>query len=234
MIIASRFPGRRVSGMAFSNVPMPAVIPGKRSPSQPFLLRGSPQDFTVSDFWSTAYSDLLSNMNRGTLAEFLVLHALSLSGKVMNDFDEVDARLPSGLKLEVKSSAYLQRWRQSKPSTIRFSIEKKKRFDYTLNDWAPEPPARHADIYCFALYCCAKKGEADPMVLDDWRFYCVSTALINELKAEAKTIGLAELHRLFRPKECGYEDLANEVHWLEAQIKRGAGQPQDAKPSVAE
>ena len=157
-------------------------------------------------------------MNRGILAEFLVLNALGFTSQVMNDIDEVDATLPSGLKLEVKSSAYLQRWKQSKPSVIRFSIEKKRRFDYELNDWVPEPPRRHSDIYCFALYRATDKTLADPVNLDDWCFYCVPTSAIDKQKPDGKTIGLSEIIRVFAPTECGYRNLADEVRRLESVI----------------
>ena len=195
-----------------------AVIPTKRSSEQPFLLGGKAQSFTVGDFWASAFSDLLTNMNRGILAEFLVLNALGFTSQVMNDIDEVDATLPSGVKLEVKSSAYLQRWKQSKPSVIRFSIEKKRRFDYELNDWVPESPRRHSDIYCFALYRATDKTSADPVNLDDWCFYCVPTSEIDKHKPDGKTIGLSELIRVFAPTECGYRNLADEVRRLESVI----------------
>ncbi|GAB3055164.1 hypothetical protein [Virgibacillus ainsalahensis] len=41
------------------------------------LIKGT--DASVSDFWRWAYSDMLSNTNRGILAEFLVGHAFGIN-----------------------------------------------------------------------------------------------------------------------------------------------------------
>jgi hypothetical protein len=66
---------------------------------------------TLLDFWQWAYSDLLSNTNRGRLAEFIVARALSLGlTDVRIEWDAVDLVTPTGVKVEVKSAAYLQSW----------------------------------------------------------------------------------------------------------------------------
>lgn len=40
--------------------------------TEEFTVDGEGAGFTVNDFWSWAYSDLLNNTLRGVLAEFLV------------------------------------------------------------------------------------------------------------------------------------------------------------------
>ena len=79
---------------------------------------------TIEDFWSWAYSDVLSNTNRAVFAEFIVAHTLGVTDQLRIEWDEVDIRF-KGKKIEVKSAAYVQRWKQDKPSTIRFDISKK-------------------------------------------------------------------------------------------------------------
>jgi len=64
-------------------------------------------DITVCDFWAWAYSDILSNTNRGVFAEHLVAHALGADAEVRVEWDAYDC-LYKGEGIEVKSAAYLQ------------------------------------------------------------------------------------------------------------------------------
>ena len=50
------------------------VIPTKKTGSEPFHVQGHPAPFTLLDFWATAFSDQLTSMNRGILAEYLMLN----------------------------------------------------------------------------------------------------------------------------------------------------------------
>jgi len=75
---------------------------------------------TVYDFWRFAMSDLLMNNVRGYLAEFLVARAVQAVGQRI-EWDAFDVLTPDGVKVEVKSSAYLQVWDQRAPSRILFS-----------------------------------------------------------------------------------------------------------------
>jgi hypothetical protein len=67
-------------------------------------------DFNLLDFWQWSSSDLVSNALRGRVAEFLVAQALGVSDGIRNEWDSYDLRSPSGLRIEVKSAAYLQTW----------------------------------------------------------------------------------------------------------------------------
>ena len=76
---------------------------------------------TVRDLWAWAMGDLRLNTNRGALAQFLVAKAVG-DGRLMDDgWGNFDVLSAEGIKVEVKSSAYLQSWRQSKLSSIVFS-----------------------------------------------------------------------------------------------------------------
>lgn len=65
-------------------------------------------DATVADFWKFALSDLRMNNARGYLAEFLVAKALGLQSVRRVEWDAYDLLL-DGIRVEVKSSAYLHR-----------------------------------------------------------------------------------------------------------------------------
>ena len=62
----------------------------------------------IFDYWSWAYSDIVGNTTRGALAEFIVARAIGSEPAVRNDWAAYDLETPSGIKVEVKSSAYLQ------------------------------------------------------------------------------------------------------------------------------
>ena len=94
--------------------------------NEPFTLHGSDTSILLQDFWRWAYSDLLNNTHRGVLAEFLVHSALEAKDVARADWLPFDLTSPSGLRIEVKSSAYLQAWTPEDVfSQISFDIAKK-------------------------------------------------------------------------------------------------------------
>lgn len=102
-------------------------------------------------FWRWAYSDFLSNALRGVLAEFIVAQALGGDSRPRTEWDAYDLITKDGLKIEVKSSAYLQSWQQHRPSTIRFDIGLKRGWDAATNVYASEA-GRAADVYVFCVF----------------------------------------------------------------------------------
>jgi|SRR5579884_1253076 len=78
--------------------------------------------FSLLNFWQWSASDLVGNTNRGRLAEFIVARALGLGvNDVQNEWEGYDL-LFDRLKIEVKSSAYIQSWPQRKLCNPCFSI----------------------------------------------------------------------------------------------------------------
>ena len=77
------------------------------------LLRtnGTKIAFSLLDFWRWNASDLVSNTLRGRLAEFIVGSAVGMDFSApRQEWDNYDLDTPSGIKIEVKSSAYIQSW----------------------------------------------------------------------------------------------------------------------------
>lgn len=77
--------------------------------SERLTFNGKKLALTVSDFWQWNLSDLVSNLTRGRLAEFIVAHALGIDvlEGVRNEWDAFDLITTDRVKVEVKSSAYL-------------------------------------------------------------------------------------------------------------------------------
>jgi hypothetical protein len=81
------------------------------------------------DFWRRSASDILSNATRGRLAEFLVATATGIDIKTVRDeWGAYDLLTPEGIKLEIKSAAYLQSWYQKVRSIIRLTVKRKSIF----------------------------------------------------------------------------------------------------------
>lgn len=59
----------------------PAIETRKKSGNEQFLNAGD-NTYTLRDFWSWAYSDLVGNTERGKLAEYIVAMALNITQDV--------------------------------------------------------------------------------------------------------------------------------------------------------
>jgi hypothetical protein len=155
--------------------------------------------FTLHDFWKWSFSNILSNTIRGVLAEFIVATATDIDIKnVREEWKPYDLETPNGIKLEIKSAAYLQTWSQKKPSNISFSTKPTFFWDSSKNEYEKEKK-RHADIYVFCLLHHTDKTTVDPLNLNQWKFYVVATGKINEYSPNQNSISLKELEKLTKP-----------------------------------
>ena len=161
----------------------------------------------VGDFWSWAYSDILSNTNRGVFAEFLVGAALRIIDQPRIEWDAVDFRY-QGRGIEVKSVAYLQSWKQTKPSIVAFDIAPKKGWDSTTNVSATES-LRSADIYVFCLFAEQDPTLANVLDTQQWDFYVVPAETFNTDYPTQKKISLDPLRRI--ASAVSYADLKQNV-----------------------
>ena len=150
-------------------------------------------DFSILDFWRWSVSDILSNATRGRFAEFIVATAIGVDLKsVRDEWSAYDLITPEGIKIEVKSSAFVQSWNQKAQSKILYSIRSAKFWDSKTGIYSTEK-SRHADVYVFCLLHHEVKETIDPLNMNQWEFYVVSTP---KLKESSKTIGLKSLKRL--------------------------------------
>ena len=173
-----------------------------------FTYDGMPIGILLNDFWSWNSSDLLNNTLRGALAEFIVASAIGIdTTTARQDWTAYDLVSPSGRKIEVKCSAYLQSWNPDRLSQIRFSIRPARSWD-AENDYS-DCIKRWSDLYVFCLYGSKDKSES-PLQLEKWTFYIVPTAHLDQSCGEQKTISLNSLLAL-SPVAATYENLAEVV-----------------------
>lgn len=135
----------------------------------------SDSGISVLDFWRWASSDLRENIIRGVLAEFLVAKAVGDPSALRHAWDNFDVTTPNGTRIEVKSSAYLQSWRQKSLSRITFSGLTGRAYSYETNELDAERSLR-ADVYVFALHTCQEPDQYDALDLASWEFYVVPVA----------------------------------------------------------
>ena len=170
---------------------------------------GKPVGYSLLDFWRWSVSDLVSNVTRGRLAEFIVATALEIDlKKVRDEWSAYDGLTPEGIKVEVKSAAYVQSWNQGKPSTIMFSIRASRYWDSETNTQGEESK-RHADVYVFCLLKHRDKNTINPLALEQWEFHVLSTKELDGYRRSKVSITLKSLQKLSSPVT--YDLLRNAV-----------------------
>jgi len=161
-----------------------------------FHINGNKLDFDVLSFWQWSSSDLISNATRGIVAEYIVARGLGLAERGVRDgWAAFDLETPSGIKVEVKSAAYIQSWHQKRLSSITFMTPKTRAWDADTNIQSSESK-RQADVYVFALLAHTDKTTIDPLNLDQWRFYVLPTATLDERTRSQHSITLRSLEKL--------------------------------------
>ncbi|MEM8717173.1 MAG: hypothetical protein AAF268_16005 [Cyanobacteria bacterium P01_A01_bin.3] len=154
------------------------------------------------------------NALRGVLAEYIVALALDCGTGVRREWDTYDLTSQLGIKVEVKSAAYIQSWHQTKLSTIQFGIQPTRSWDDETNGYS-SVRQRQADVYVFCVLTYRDKLEADPLNLDRWDFYCLSTPALNSAVGSQKTIRLSRLLQL-KPRKVSFAQLHGAIHQVAA------------------
>jgi hypothetical protein len=179
---------------------------------EPFRHKGISLTADVASFWRWAYSNLAANNLRGHLAEFFVASALNKTRQPRIEWDNCDLRTQSGIRVEVKSAAYLQAWKQIRHSTITFGIAPSCAYDSKIKT-RTKIPARNSDVFVFCLLSHKDKKTLDPTNLDQWEFYVLRTAVLDEKLGGQKTLTLSGLLRL-GPLKCEFGEIAHSVEAL--------------------
>ena len=183
---------------------------------EPFHGPGITQPLLLIDYWKWSGSVLLDNTARGILAEFLIATALGLHKKPRREWDESDLRMESGTTIEVKNSAYVQSWEQSKPSVVEFGIAPHRSWNAETGEYR-EGVKRWANIYVFCVFI--GKKPLHPLDTSKWDFYVLPTKVLDQKCPEQKTIRLSSLEKL-SPRKCRYADLKETISDLECEIKQ--------------
>ncbi|HEV7767701.1 MAG TPA: hypothetical protein VGQ76_22050 [Thermoanaerobaculia bacterium] len=185
-----------------------ALTPPRRNGCEKLHRGREALSLTVSDFWQWSMSDLVSNLARGRFAEFIVAHALGINVKVgvRNEWDPVDLTTSDGIKVEVKSSAYLQSWHQKQRSTVAWRLTPTRAWNSATGEYATQSRLQ-ADVYVLALLAHEEKESLDPLDLDQWCFFVLPRHVA---AAQDRTLTFAAVEKLVGPPVT-FEELASKV-----------------------
>lgn len=186
-----------------------ALSVSPKTGDEKFIVRHKLINESLSDFWKWFASDLNSNALRGVLAEFIVAMALQEINNTRIEWNTYDLNTKSGLKIEVKSAAYIQTWQQDNFSKISFTINKTRGWDADTNVITRELK-RHADVYVFCVLKTKDQREINPMDLDQWCFYVLPTSILDAKVSDQKTITLNSLIKL-NPIKTDYIHLSEAI-----------------------
>ena len=162
----------------------------------------------LTDFWQWAFGDLCDDDIKGVFVEWLVHKLLNIKTARRVSWANSDVITPSGIRIEVKSSAYWQSWKfinefgdfelkekyvVMPPNKIRFSGLVAR--DSTDANRSGEPSLK-SDIYVFAFQKEESIKNWNALDLTQWEFYLVMAEDL--LKHGAKIISLAKLRKDFK------------------------------------
>ncbi|MEJ7837890.1 MAG: hypothetical protein WKF81_03695 [Thermomicrobiales bacterium] len=96
------------------------------------------------------------------------------------------------MKIEVKSSDYLQSWRQKQLSTISFSGLITSRWD--AESGRKFGPFVVADAYVFSVQTRKDPAHYDPLSVESWDFYVIAGSRIRELNQKSMRLSTVRRH----------------------------------------
>jgi hypothetical protein len=157
--------------------------------------------FSVFEFWRYGFSNLNSNVLRGSLAEFIIENALRGSEQigVRNPWGDSDVISPDGKKIEVKCCSYIQDWDQNDFSRITWSGLKAKELYYSdaVKKMSELKLADYkSDIYILSLLKHQDPITLDILDMDQWCFWVLSREQIKDITKNGNSISLSKLQKL--------------------------------------
>lgn len=192
----------------------PALAVHRREPDEQLTRGGDPLPLTLLDFWQWSNSDLISNVARGVLAEFLVASAVGAANRPRDPWADFDVLDPTGISIEVKSSAYIQAWSQTRRSDIKFKVKATR--PVALGPDILDVPSRRAQLWVLALLHHDDQATLNPLDVSQWTFYVIPTWFFDARTRSQHSITLASLEACEFGERVSYERLAEAVRHVAA------------------
>ena len=191
---------------------LPAIKVSRKNGNESLHNNENKIPFSLLSFWQWSSSDLVGNTLRGMLAEYIIASAVGSEKDTRTEWDAFDIETPDEIKIEVKSSAYIQSWSQTKLSTISFGIQPTKGWDAKTNTYSSQR-ARQSDIYVFCVLAHKDQSTIDPLNIDQWEFYILPTKTLNKVVGNQKSITLSSLKKL-NPIKANYGSINSTIMHL--------------------
>jgi hypothetical protein len=153
------------------------------------------QDTPVLAFWQWAFSNLCANNIRGIFAEWLVARLLLLPQPqpLRDSWTEWDLTTPEGVTIEVKTSAYIQTWSQTRLSKVVFRGLKGRRLNIATNQYA-SVATFNADLYVFCMHIERDATVWNALNLCQWRFYLLRHETVARLNYQSVSLATLAIH----------------------------------------
>lgn len=158
-------------------------------------IKGS--DTKILDFWKWACSDIIIPSNRNDYAMFLVANALELTKMPRIYWENSDLRYRKK-RISIKTSAFVEHWKQKRPKRLSFDISPKKGIDAATTE-SLTYRNRYSEIYIFAVLNQRELKNIDVLDLDQWQFYIVRTEALDREHFDTKKLGIRALNNLASP-----------------------------------
>ena len=183
-------------------------MPITRMPSLESAVRtdnSSLSDLNYGDFLMWAFADPCNDALKGIFAEWLVVRLLGVTSERRISWANSDIIMPSGHRIEIKSSSYWQDWKLYKEdgSEADFSHypiqpDSKVRFSGLIAGDATGDEVREKG-YKSSLYVFCFQKEKDPhrwdaLDLEQWEFYLMTREQLND--HAAASISLKKLKEI--------------------------------------
>jgi len=183
----------------------PAIEVVRKGGNEKFRVDGIALPNNLLSFWQWSASDLIGNAMRGILAEYIVASAVGKTEDHRTEWDAFDIETPEGIKVEVKSGAYIQSWSQKKLSSIQFGIAQTQGWNSKNNTYSTTAE-RQSDVYVFCVLRHQDQETIDPLNLNQWTFFVLATRELNRVVGAQKTLSLSRLEKL-SPSNSTYGEL---------------------------
>ena len=174
-----------------------------------FTLNGESVDFDFLDFWRFHYSNIYDLQDK--IAEFIVSKALGISAAQNDQYWTLWDVSYRDKRIEVKETSYYHSFNQEG------RVSKQRVFGITKANGSYDPDksgnnefCRQNDVYVFCLNTGDTRESSNPLNLNNWEFYIVPTAVINEKCGDNKTISLGRIKSMgFSAKR--YDEIRAEI-----------------------
>jgi hypothetical protein len=187
----------------------PRIVPRVLHGDEPFTGSDAMAEATVVDFWRWANSDLLGNVSRGVLAEYIVALAVDSTSVPRDPWGEFDVVEPTGITIEVKSAAYIQAWDQAQLSRISFST--RATHPLTVHSVSEYTRQRRSDVWVFALLHHSEQSTINPLDLTQWCFWVVPTSWLDARTRSQHSITIPSLEASPYGTRVSFAELARSV-----------------------
>lgn len=151
---------------------------------------------TVLDFWRWAYSDLVQNVTRGYVAQFIIAWLVGADRKAPNNpWQPFDVQIPGGKRVEVKSTAWLQSWTVGEKNR-KPKFEIKPTYPYYDETGFGKEKMFNSDIYALCYYYWKDKNTANILDLSQWKYWAFTQKELIKALEGRKSISIHKLEKL--------------------------------------